>query len=240
MMNSKQIREAARNALRGNWGIAVLAGLIASLLGAGSGAGFSFNVNFSFEDADFGTEQVAHQLGQQGDQIIQTMIPILIVAAIIGLVVSVVMMIIGSVVSVGYAKFNSDMVDGVKPTIGTMFSYFGHLKTAFCASLLVFIRVFIGTLFFIIPGFIAAYKYAMVYHVIADNPDISARDALRKSRLIMQGNKWRFFCLSLSFIGWNLLSLLTLGLASLWVYPYMMAAQAVFYEEVNIPDAYTW
>lgn len=239
MMNSKQIREAARNALRGNWGIAVLAGLIASLLGAG-GSGFSFNFNFNFEDADFGTEQVVHQLGQQGEQILQAMIPALIIGFVVGLAVSVVMMIIGSVVSVGYAKFNSDMVDGVKPTIGTMFSYFGQLKTAFCASLLVFIHVFIGTIFFVIPGIIAVYKYAMVYHVIADNPDISARDALRKSRLIMQGNKWRFFVLNLSFIGWNLLSILTLGLASLWVHPYMMAANAVFYEEVNIPDAYTW
>ena len=72
----------------------------------------------------------------------------------------------------------------------------------------------------------------MVYHILAENPDMTAREAMAESRRIMMGNKLRLFGLQLSFIGWNLLIIVTFGIAALWVVPYEQAAMASFYREI--------
>ena len=56
---------------------------------------------------------------------------------------------------------------------------------------------------------------------------------MRESKRLMRGNKWRLFCLQLSFLGWLLLGCLTLGIGLLWVYPYQSAAEAAFYLEIT-------
>jgi uncharacterized membrane protein len=73
----------------------------------------------------------------------------------------------------------------------------------------------------------------MSYYVMAENPEMSGEDARRESIMMMDGNKMRLFCLQLSFIGWYLLSALTLGILLFWVVPYVQAATAAFYEEIN-------
>ena len=141
--------------------------------------------------------------------------------------------IIGSGVAVGYARFNLDLMESYPLKLSTVFSGFDRLKTAICANLLMYIRVLIGTVFFIIPGILMAYSYSMVNYVIADNPDMTAREALRESKRIMKGNRWRLFCLCLSFIGWMFLGIFTLGIALLWVIPYQQASVAAFYKEAK-------
>jgi uncharacterized membrane protein len=69
--------------------------------------------------------------------------------------------------------------------------------------------------------------------ILAENQDTSPADALRQSALMMKGNKWRLFCLELSFIVWMLLGLLTGGLLYLWVNPYYYQTEAAFYHEVS-------
>ena len=66
-----------------------------------------------------------------------------------------------------------------------------------------------------------------------DNPEIGAEEAICRSMEMMRGNKWKLFCLDLSFIGWFLLGILTLGIGLLWVEPYWLTARAAFYEEVK-------
>ncbi len=231
-MKARDFREAARRALRGKWPVSIIAGLIASIFGAASGT--SFSVNYEFNGSDF--ENMPEGINQLPTPEFNTevMLPILVGMGVFLLVYCAIMIILGSVVSVGYAEFNLDLVDGfVTPRIGTLFSHFGQLKTAVAASLLVFVRVFIGMIFFLIPGIIAAYRYSAVYYVIAEHPNISARDALEKSKEIMWHNKWRRFCLDMSFLGWDLLCALTFGIASLWITPYRQAAYAVFYREAS-------
>ena len=75
----------------------------------------------------------------------------------------------------------------------------------------------------------------MTYYILADNPSMTANDARRKSMDIMRGNKWRLFCLQLSFIGWLLLCVLTLGILTLWISPYIQTATAAFYEDISAP-----
>ena len=101
------------------------------------------------------------------------------------------------------------------------------------AGILVRIFTFLWTLLFIIPGIVKSYSYAMTYYILADNPDMAPTDAITESRKMMDGNKWRLFCLDLSFIGWYLLSILTLGILALWISPYNMMARAEFYESLK-------
>ena len=58
-------------------------------------------------------------------------------------------------------------------------------------------------------------------------------DALRKSKEMMDGYKWKYFCLGLRFIGWALLCVLTLGIGILWLSPYVQVSYAKFYEDVK-------
>ncbi len=99
--------------------------------------------------------------------------------------------------------------------------------------------VMLWTLLFIIPGIIKSYSYALIYYIKADHPEYGWRECLDESERMMQGNKWRFFCLNLSFIGWSLLGSLACGIGVLWVSPYIQASTAVFYEELKREQGYT-
>lgn len=219
-MTLKEIRSNARESLKGHWGIAILASIIAgTFTAAGSGVSSS-----GAGDIDFS------QLGEFSSTELATAFAILGGCVLIGMVLTIVL---SSLVSIGYAQFNIDLVDGKDPKIATMFSKGKQIGTTILANILIFIRVFIGTILFVIPGIIASYQYSMVNYIIAENPGISAREALAMSKEMMQGNKFRFFRLGLSFIGWSILVVLTMGIASIWVGPYMQASFAAFYKDVK-------
>lgn len=67
---------------------------------------------------------------------------------------------------------------------------------------------------------------------------MSANEAITRSREIMNGNKWKLFCLHFSFIGWYILSAFTLGIGLLFLAPYVKASEAAFYDSIN-PDIIT-
>lgn len=72
--------------------------------------------------------------------------------------------------------------------------------------------VMLWSILFVIPGYIALYRYAMTPYIMAENENLSVMEAITESKQIMMGNKWRLFCLDLSFLGWELLGILTLGI----------------------------
>ena len=219
-MSLRDIRANARESLKGNWLVAIIASFIAGTFSA-SGGGVSSS----------GTEEIDFDaLGQLSTTEILTTLAVFGGLLLFGLIVSV---LISALISVGYAQFNIDLIDGVKPRIVTMFSKGKQVGTAIVANILVFLRVLVGTIFFIIPGIIASYQYAMVNYIIAENPGISAREALEMSKEMMRGNKFRFFRLGLSFLGWALVVVLTFGIAGIWVGPYMQASFAAFYREIS-------
>ena len=232
-MNSSDFRQRAREALKGNWLMAIVAGLIASFLGAtinsSSGVSFDFEVD-NYTDADM--EAAFSALGIT-EEMIAGFLAVVGVLAVIGLFYSVLMFVVGSPVAVGYAQFNLDLIDGQGATIGTMFSRFGQMKEAIISRFFRGLFVALWSLLFVIPGIIAAYSYAMTDYILAENPDMTAREAIAESKRLMKGNKWRLFCLELSFIGWALLSILTLGIGSLWLVPYTQAAYAAFYRDIK-------
>lgn len=90
------------------------------------------------------------------------------------------------------------------------------------------------TLLFIIPGIVKSYEYQMIPYLLADNPQMTKEQAFEESKRMMQGQKWKAFVLDLSFIVWNILSALTLGILGIfYVQPYMDATHAALYEALR-------
>ena len=109
----------------------------------------------------------------------------------------------------------------------------GRYTRVFCALFLVNLFTFLWALLLIIPGIMKAFSYALTPYIIMDEPELTARQAITRSCEIMQGRRWKLFCLSLSFIGWGILSILTFGIGILWLVPYMNASVAAFYEDAR-------
>lgn len=76
----------------------------------------------------------------------------------------------------------------------------------------------------------------MTEFILADRPDLAYNEAIEESMRLMQGNKWRLFVLDLSFLGWALLCILTLGIGYLFLAPYMEVAHAHFYADLKADD----
>ena len=76
------------------------------------------------------------------------------------------------------------------------------------------------------------YSLALALFILNDEPTLKSSEIVKKSEALMKGNKWRLFCLELSFIGWIILVSITFGLALLWIFPYMQIATVKFYEEI--------
>lgn len=121
-----------------------------------------------------------------------------------------------------------------EPQIESLFTvYRDNLKKSFLVPLLQELFVFLWSLLFVIPGVIMAYAYSMAIYVANDNPELSAMDAIRKSRELMDGHKWDLFVLDLSFIGWIFLCLLTCGIGFIFLAPYIEMAHVEFYRELT-------
>ena len=100
-------------------------------------------------------------------------------------------------------------------------------------SFLVGFFTFLWTLLLMIPGIIAVLNYSMVYYVALDNPELGAMDVIRKSKELMNGHKMELFILQLSFIGWGIVGIFTLGILYFWLVPYMQVTMANFYNEIK-------
>jgi uncharacterized membrane protein len=233
-MEIREHKRIALDRLSGNWTSAVIVTFVAALLGGVSSSGPEFNINLnesgtnasvSIGNIDLGTLDPASSAALSG---------ILTGVIIVVLVLAVVFIFLGSVVQLGYCRFNLDLIDRQRePELNTLFSYFTHWRTAVAAGLLQTLYILAWSLLFIIPGIIAGYSYAMTGYILAENPYMAASDAIRYSKDMMYGNRWRLFCLEISFIGWDLLNIFTLGIGTLWLRPYKQAAITAFYREVS-------
>lgn len=125
------------------------------------------------------------------------------------------------------------LAKGIKPEIKDLFSQFGQFWPALKVTLLTSIYTFLWSLLLIVPGIIKAISYSQAMYILAENPGIGAREALMKSKEMMEGHKMEYFLLELSFIGWIILGAFTCGILYLWLIPYMSATMANFYNYVK-------
>jgi len=239
MKRARDFRESAWNILRGRYWWAVLAGLIASILGGADAIGsINFNFNYNMDSTTF-ANRVQELTNGQVDvtQLYAIMRPLIgIFAALAGLfaIYGIAMFIVGSAVELGYNRFNLSLYESTTaPKIETLFSRFSIFGSALLLRFLMFIKTLAWTLLFIIPGIIAAYRYSMAPYILAENPEITATEAIARSKQLMATNKWRLFCLELSFIGWWILAALTGGIGGVFLIPYTKAAITAFYLDLT-------
>lgn len=95
------------------------------------------------------------------------------------------------------------------------------------------IALYIATLIYVVSR---AYLYALAYNIGYDNPELSSKACVLKSEALMKGNRGSYFILELSFIGWAILAVLTLGIGMLWLAPYMQVALVCFYDRIAKPE----
>ncbi len=142
-------------------------------------------------------------------------------------------LLIGGPLALGFAMFALSISRNQQAEIGQLFKGFNNFGTALGAYLLVALFTLLWMLLLIVPGIIAALSYSMTYYILVDNPEMGANAAIDKSKQMMYGYKWKFFCLGLRFIGWALLCVLTLGIGFLWLMPYMQVSVSKFYDDIK-------
>jgi len=146
---------------------------------------------------------------------------------------SVVSLVIAGPLALGLAIIFLKLVRGEEISVEMMFAGFRDFTRSFTAGVLVIIYVFLWSLLLIIPGIIATFAYSMTFFIMADNPNLSANEAIKASKEMMKGHKTELFLLELSFLGWILLSILSFGIGFLWVASYIYTAEAIFYHEIK-------
>lgn len=117
--------------------------------------------------------------------------------------------------------------------VDNLFEGFKSFTPALLLHLLNTVLVFLWSLLLIVPGIIKSISYSMSFFILHDNPEMDVNEARLQSMAMMEGHKWEYFCLMFSFIGWLLLSILTLGILTFWITPYIKVASAEFYEHLK-------
>lgn len=172
----------------------------------------------------------------------------ILILFLITLVVAIVSTVVASIPVVGsiaaalvvYPVFSISMViiylnltQYMTPEIGELFAHFNKFWAAFKVTFFTGLFTALWSLLFVIPGIIKAYSYSMAMYILAENPEIGALEAINRSKAMMDGHKMELFVLNLSFIGWYLLCAVTLGIAGIWVVPYVSATTANFYNSIK-------
>lgn len=147
---------------------------------------------------------------------------------------SVLAIIITYPLAYGFAILFLDLFREGKPIdIGKLFDGFKDFGRVWGTLILVAIYTILWTCLLIIPGIVKSYSYALTPFLLKDEPELKYNAAIEKSMGMMDGYKMKLFLLDLSFIGWMILSILTLGIGLLFLQPYMNTARAAFYEDLK-------
>ena len=147
--------------------------------------------------------------------------------------VGLLLLAISGPMALGIAIFSINISRNQDARLEQIFQGFNNFNTSLGAYLLMLLFTFLWTLLLIIPGIIAVLSYSMTFYILADDNSIGAMEAINKSKKMMNGYKWKYFCLGLRFIGWSLLCILTLGIGFLWLLPYMQVSMVKFYDDIK-------
>lgn len=226
MMKSKELRAKAWASLKGKYWMAFVAVLIAGLICSVGNSIVSFaqgaaEIPGMVDPAEMDNTMKLGALFISG---------IAIVSAIVGFLICT---FVNGPMNVGLSKYfilNSESAPALSEIFAGFKVKFGRNAGA---MLLVGIKTVLWTCLLIVPGIIKSFEYAIIPYILADDDIISTKDAFKKANALMKGNKWRLFKLDFSFIGWFVLCVLTLGVGTFFLIPYLNAAMAEFYLELK-------
>ena len=132
-----------------------------------------------------------------------------------------------------FARINLGMTNGEKVQVKSLLESFDDFGKALLLNILASVFICLWSILLVVPGIIKALSYSMSFYILAENPDMDAMEALEESKKIMEGHKWEFFVLLLSFILWDILGCITWGLAYIYVAPYKNATIADYYNKIK-------
>lgn len=216
MQTNQEFKNAALSALKGNWAQAVLATIVYCVIVCIVSGATSIYQLYTQDVCALGGAVSPAAFGINGGSIL------LSVFVIIPLGVGF------------YYAFNALYAYSNGDVLSNSFGYgFKIYWRAIGGMVLAQIFTCLWTLLLIVPGIIKAYSYSMTPYILVDNPELSVREAIRKSQQMMVGQKFNLFYLQLSFIGWFFLACFTGGIGFLWLVPYYQTAQAAFYQNLR-------
>ena len=221
-MTRAQLKQAAKDQLRGNWGWAICLTIFAWLVNAvimdlnrwiWTGKDFTYTVLRFNKDNLIQGYKPAYNLSE----------------IIVGLILW----------GVAYTILDFVETGKMEPWYSGIFSAYsnGRFKNSLFTLFMTNLFVSLWTILFVIPGFIKGYSYAMTPYILKDKfsaglTDIGATEAITESRKLMDGHKMDLFVLDLSFIGWGLLGLITCGIGFILITPYYRQTKANFYRSL--------
>ena len=170
-----------------------------------------------------------------GPDVPPILLAILMGVGLVLLLWAIVILVIGGATTLGYAKYNLNLVDDKNPKLKDIFSQYDRLGTGFGMQFFRGLFTFLWSLLFVIPGIIASYSYYMTPFILCERPDMTSREAIRESKELMRGNKWRLFCLEFSFIGWELLASGVIGVVIMLIMTPMILADGASVDAVIVP-----
>ncbi|MGL5381287.1 DUF975 family protein [Clostridium sp.] len=200
MLTRIELKRKSKDQLRGNWGKAIVATLIVTLI-----TSLGVTVSRFFEDGS-------------GITITTDLIAIFF----------------GGVFTVGLSKFLLNFTDGAdKANISDILSGFSIYFKTLGLYLLYGLIVCIGCILLVVPGIIFSLMFYQAFFILAEDNEKGIIQCLKESANLMKENKLDFFVLQLSFIGWIIISILTLGIGYIWLQPYMSLTEANYYLELK-------
>lgn len=207
MRSNQYYKNEALSALRGNWANALVATIIL----------------------------IALALFFSSNDVINSYYQRIVINPFIGYSLSFVSLFVLLPLAAGYSNSMRVLLEtGDNRLTNNSFSLgFGNWLHVVWGMILSTIYIFLWTLLLIIPGIIKSYSYALTPYILVEHPEMSANEAIEESMRLMDGHKFDLFYLQLSFIGWAILSILSLGLGVFWLIPYQMTAQAAFYRDIK-------
>ena len=223
-MTCSDYRRIARENLRGNWPLSIGVCAIACILG-GMSVGGSFIPEFSF--------CVDGQDISNINDLLNLITPAAFSAFGLGSLLALTSLIIGGTIELGFAQYLLKQYSHANFELHDLFSRFDRFGQGFAQKFLRGLYTILWSFLFIIPGIVKSYAYAMTPFIMAENPEMSASEAITASKELMDGHKGELFTLDLTFIGWGLLAALTLNLGHLALNPYHNAAYAAFYKDLT-------
>lgn len=197
--------------------------------------------DYDYDDqADYSGMDIDEEFGVPGPEIVAIVIFVIVFIIIFVIAMAIAIVLDAFVINpleIGIRRFglaNLNAKAEVKEIgFGYDHNYKNGVKTMFFRDL----YTFLWSLLFIIPGIVKSYEYRMIPYLLADHPDMTSEQAFAESKRMMTGQKWNAFVLDLSFIGWDILSILTLGILSIfYVEPYKFMTKAALYEKLAYGD----
>jgi len=233
-MEASTLRARARAVLAGNWGVSIgVAALAALLSGLLTGSSFLPTISYEFPIHAPLLEELAAKLDEGihvGD------VTFSIRNGVFGLAA----FLLGGTLQLGYAQFLLKQHDGEQAEFNDLFSQFHRFGTGFAQRFLRNLYISLWSLLFIIPGIVKSYSYAMTPFILADHPELTAGQAIDRSKELMEGHKMDLFILELTFIGWDFLASIAMNLGNLMLNPYKNAARAAFYRQLLSEKRYSF